>query len=181
MDVEICVVELSEYLENGSARYVTLELPTTEEAIKAKLSELGGEEYMIVSHDAPFRISEYQNISELNQMIAELSESELSEDEVRAIMCVADTPEDGLNAIRNGNYIIYNVNEEVAGWQYCIIDADILGRLLEEKGHNTLFSQPVPEEMRDYMDYESVFRDLSINDGWRHIEINGTLYLITLQ
>lgn len=51
--------------------------------------------------------------------------------------------------------------------------------VLNECGYNNLFSQPIPEEMIDYINFEQVWRDLSINDGWQSVTVNDVTYLVT--
>jgi hypothetical protein len=43
-----------------------------------------------------------------------------------------------------------------------------------------VFKAHVPEEIEDYIDWESVYRDLSINDGWEDVRYVETDYLVRI-
>lgn len=53
--------------------------------------------------------------------------------------------------------------------------------VLNEMGFNNLFSQPIPAEMIDYIDFAQIWTCLSINNGWQVVNVDGNTYLITLE
>lgn len=93
------------------------------------------QEHIILDYNAPFDISEYENIFTLNETLENISD------------CGVD--DDILNAL-------FKVNPD---------REEIFGMVLEEEGYNNLFSQPIPEEMIDYVDFSQIYICLSVNDG----------------
>ena len=93
---------------------------------------------------------------------------------------VVDTQEELKEILESERYIIINVDEHIQGWSTNIVDDDIRGRVLHDLGFNTVFKAHVPEEIEDYIDWESVYRDLSINDGWEDVRYVETDYLVRI-
>lgn len=182
MTINIYLSNLSRYtegIENGK----WLQLPMESAKLEKVFAEIVGQnqEHIILDYNAPFEISEYENIFALNEFMETLEDCGIDENVLKVIFEVADTKKDAINAINNGNYIIIDVDAVIEGWATCFVDDDILGRVLQEEGYNNLFKNPIPEEMLDYMDWENIYNILSINDGWQRVTIDNNDYLVTIK
>lgn len=181
MKIQIYLSNLAKYTE-GRENGEWLILPKTEEQLEEVFEKIVGKgnEHIILDYDAPFEIGEYDNIFELNEYMMELNENGVDELTVNILEKVVDTKEELKSVLANGNYIIIDVDSEIHGWSTNIVDDDIRGRVLHDLGFNTVFKAHVPEEIEDYIDWESVYRDLSINDGWYDVRRNNTDYLVRI-
>ena len=182
MTINIYLSNLARYTE-GRENGRWLQLPMELEKLEKVFTEIVGQnqEHIILDYNAPFEISEYENIFTLNEFMETLEDSGLDENGLKIIFEVADTKEDAINAINNGNYTIIDVDAVIEGWATCFVDDDILGRVLNEEGYNNLFENPIPEEMLDYMNWENIYNCLAINDGWQKVTIDNNDYLVTLR
>ena len=182
MTINIYLSNLARYTE-GRENGRWLQLPMELEKLEKVFTEIVGQnqEHIILDYNAPFEISEHENIFTLNEFMETLEDSGLDENGLKIIFEVADTKEDAINAINNGNYTIIDVNAVIEGWATCFVDDDILGRVLNEEGYNNLFKNPIPEEMLDYMDWANIYNCLSINDGWQKVTIDNNDYLVTIR
>ena len=182
MTINIYLSNLARYTE-GRENGRWLQLPMELEKLEKVFTEIVGQnqEHIILDYNAPFEISEYENIFTLNEFMKTLEDSGLDENGLKIIFEVADTKEDAINAINNGNYTIIDVDAVIEGWATCFVDDDILGRVLNEEGYNNLFENPIPEEMLDYMDWANIYNCLSINDGWQKVTIDNNDYLVTIR
>ena len=181
MTINIYLSNLARYIE-GRENGRWLQLPMKSAKFEKVFAEIVGEnqEHIILDYNAPFEISEFENIFRLNEFMKNVEDCEVDENVLKAIFAVADTKEDAINAIENGNYTIIDVDAVIEGWATCFVDDDILGRVLNEEGYNNLFKSPIPEEMLDYMDWKNIYNCLSINDGWQMVTINNNDYLVTI-
>lgn len=181
MKISIYLSNLGKYTE-GRENGEWLILPKDEEKLEEVFERIVGKgnEHIILDYDAPFEISEYENVFELNNFLIDLTLNEVSERDANVLSKVVDTQKELKEVLENGNYIIIDVDEHIHGWSTNIVDDDIRGRVLNDLGFNTVFKVNVPEEMEDYIDWESVYRDLSINDGWEDVRHNGTDYLVRI-
>lgn len=182
MTINIYLSNLSRYTE-GRENGRWLALPMESEKLEKIFAEIVGQnqEYIILDYNAPFEISEYENIFALNEFMENVEICGLDETILKIISAIADTKEDVMNVIDNGNYTIINVDSVIDGWATCFVDDDILGRVLNEEGYNTLFKNPIPEEMLDYMDWANIYNCLAINDGWQRVTIDNNDYLVTIK
>lgn len=181
MKIQIYLSNLAKYTE-GRENGEWLVLPKSEEKLEEVYEKIVGKgnEHIILDYDAPFEIGEYDNIFELNDFLVDLTLNGVTETKVNILSKVVDTQEELKSVLANGNYIIIDVDSEIHGWSTNIVDDDIRGRVLHNLGFNTVFKVNVPEEMEDYIDWESVYRDLSINDGWYDVRRNETDYLVRI-
>lgn len=182
MTINIYLSNLARYTE-GRENGKWLQLPMESEKFEKVFTEIVGQnqEHIILNYNAPFEISEYENIFALNEFMETLEDCGLDENGLKVIFAVADTKEDAINAISNGNYTIIDVDAVINGWATCFVDDDILGRVLNEEGYNNLFKSQIPEEMLDYMDWANIYNCLAINDGWQRVTINNNDYLVTIR
>lgn len=176
---KIYLSNLGKYVEeNENGRW--LQLPMNSDKLQSVYNDIVGknQEYIILDYDAPFDISEYENIFSLNEILEDLSECGLDNDMLTAIFKVNPDREEVLEAIENGTFDIINVDEVSDGWNVSFDREEIFGMVLNEEGYNNLFSQPIPEEMIDYMDFAQIYTCLSINDGWQSVDVGNITYLV---
>ena len=91
------------------------------------------QEHIILDYDAPFDISEYENIFTLNETMENLSDCGLDDDMLTALFKVNPDRDEVLEAIENGAYTIVNVDEVSAGWNISFDREEIFGMVLNER------------------------------------------------
>lgn len=151
-EIKVFVTNLGKYNE-GELIGEWLDLPATDDEIDELLSRIGinsqYEEYFISDYEtdiAGLAIDEYDSLSEVNDYAAQLVS--LDEEE---IMCVEAMLENGSS-----------IEEALDGYQDCIIwrdcrdMTDIAYEVVEESG----LLDSMPENLRNYFDYEALGRDL---------------------
>ena len=138
------------------------------------------QEHIILDYDAPLDISEYKNIFMLNETLENISYCGLENDMLTALFKVNSDRDEVMEAIENGTFDIINVDEVSSGWNASLDREEIFGMVLNEEGYNNLFSQSIPEEMIDYMDFAQIYTCLSVNDGWQPVEVGDITYLVRL-
>ena len=150
--------------------------------LKKVFNDIVGEnqEWIILDYNAPFEISEYENVFALNEFLENINECGIDDDVLRAILEVADSREDALEAIEDGIFSIVNVDEVSKDWSLFLDCDELFGMVLNEAGFNNLFSESIPEEMYDYINFSQIWVALSMNDGWQPVEVNNVTYLVTL-
>lgn len=179
MTIKIYLSSLSRYVE-GRENGRWLELPMDSDKLQSIYNDIVGknQEHIILDYDAPFDISEYENIFTLNETMENLSDCGLDDDMLTALFKVNPDRDEVLEAIENGAYTIVNVDEVSAGWNISFDREEIFGMVLNEEGYNNLFSQPIPEEMIDYIDFAQIYTCLSVNDGWQPVDVGNVIYLV---
>uniref|UniRef100_N1ZWI3 Antirestriction protein ArdA n=1 Tax=Eubacterium plexicaudatum ASF492 TaxID=1235802 RepID=N1ZWI3_9FIRM len=179
MIIKIYLSNLARYIE-GQENGRWLQLPMDSEKLKSIYNDIVGkkQEHIILDYDALFNISEYENIFTLNEMLESISECGLDNDMLTALFKVNPDRDEVLEAIENGTFDIINVDEVSSGWNVSLDREEVFGMVLNEEGYNNLFSQSIPEEMIDYMDFSQIYTCLSINDGWQSVDVNGITYLV---
>ena len=178
MTIDIYLSSLSEYT-NGNDNGEWLTLPMSNEELTDKFNGIvgKGKEWIILDSSEPSLVSEYEDVFSLNDFLLEVSK-EFQREEISILSKVVDTLEDLKELFEAGNYTVINADEVSDGWTITCGD-ECWGMVLNECGYNNLFSQPIPEEMIDYINFEQVWRDLSINDGWQSVTVNDVTYLVT--
>lgn len=181
MTVKIYLSNLARYTE-GRENGRWLQLPMKSDKLQSVYNGIVGEnqEHIIIDYDAPFDISEYENIFSLNDMLENLSDCGLGNDMITALFKVNSDRDEVLKAIENGDFSIINVDDVSAGWNTSLDREEIFGMVLEDQGYNNLFSQPIPEEMIDYIDFAQIYTCLSINDGWQPVNVGDVTYLLRM-
>ena len=157
-----------------------LQLPMDSDKLQSIYNDIVGEnqEHIILDYDALFDISEYENIFMLNETLENLSECGLDNDMLTALFKVNPNCGEVLEAIENGIFDIINVDDVSAEWNVSLDREEIFGMVLNKEGYNNLFSQPIPEEMIDYMDFAQIYTCLSVNDGWQPVDVGNITYLV---
>lgn len=181
MTAKIYLSNLSRYIE-GRENGRWLQLPMDSDKLQSIYNDIVGEnqEHIILDYDAPFNISEYENIFALNKTLENISDCGLDDDMLTALFKVNTDYDEVLEAIENGTYNIINVDEVSSGWSAALDREEIFGMVLNEEGYNNLFSQPIPEEMIDYMDFAQIYTCLSVNDGWQPVDVGNVTYLVRI-
>ncbi len=179
MTVKIYLSNLSKYIE-GRENGRWLQLPMDQDKLESIYNDITGknQEHIILDYDAPFNISEYENIFALNEILENISDCGLDDDMLMALFKVNSDRDEVLEVIEDGAYNIINVDEVSSGWSAALDREEIFGMVLNEEGYNNLFSQPIPEEMIDYMDFAQIYTCLSVNDGWQSVEVGDITYLV---
>lgn len=181
MTAKIYLSNLAKYTE-GKENGRWLWLPMESDKLQSIYNDIVGEnhEHIILDYDAPFEISEYENIFKLNETLKNLSECGLDDDMLTAFFKANPDRDEVLKAIENGTFGIINVDEVSAEWNVSLDREEIFGMVLNEEGYNNLFSQPIPEEMIDYMDFAQIYTCLSVNDGWEPVNVGNITYLVRI-
>lgn len=179
MTAKIYLSNLARYVE-GRENGRWLQLPMDSDKLQSVYNNIIGidQEHIILDYDAPFDISEYENIFTLNEMLENLSNCGLDDDTLTVLFKVNPDCDEVLEVIENDTFDIVNVDDISAGWNVSLDREEIFGMVLNEEGYNNLFSQPIPEEMIDYMDFSQIYTCLSINDGWQSVDVGDTTYLV---
>ena len=161
---KVYIMNLGKYNE-GSLVGEWLELPASEEEIKETLDNISindlYEEYIIADYENNFnfKISEYSNIEELDQ-VAEYLES-LDEYEQQQV-----------NALLDGGYIDYKnlVNEDIELDNYIFVELDQNTILSDESNLaysliDTFYNGDLSQiqDIENYFDYEKFANDLYFN------------------
>lgn len=181
MAIKIYLSNLARYTE-GRENGKWLQLPMDEDKLQAIYNKIVGEnqEHIILDYEAPFNISEYENIFALNETVQNLSDCGIDNDMLMALFKVNPDRDEVLEVIESGDFDIVNVDEVSEGWSVSLDREEVFGMVLNEEGYNNLFSQPIPEEMMDYMDFSQIYTCLSINDGWQPVNVGDITYLVRM-
>lgn len=134
---------------NGATKGRWITLPMTEDDLRDEIKDIldGDEEYFITDWECVFfSISQYDNISILNEKAEYLSEKEDYElAELKAICELVDFDE-AKDILEKGNYFfIPDVSSETE-----------LGEYVIDEG---LFGIDIPDSLKNYIDYEAIGRD----------------------
>lgn len=179
MTIKIYLSNLSKYVE-GTENGRWLRLPMDSDKLQSIYNDIVGtnQEHIILEYDAPFYIDEYENVFALNETLENISDCGLDDDMLAALFKVNSDRDEVLEAIENETFDIINVDDVSAGWNVSFDRDELFGMVLNEEGYNNLFSQPIPEEMIDYMDFAQIYTCLSINDGWQSVDVGNITYLV---
>lgn len=158
--LKIFISNLKEY-NNGKiiGEWVSLPCEGLEEVLD-KISNNGNDELFISDYETDInglKVSEYDNILELNDMTEEIDN--LSDDEVIALQAYLEeyNMEQALEEVRQGNYRIY---------YDCDNMEDVAHQIANESG----LLDGVPEEVKIYFDYEAYGRDMDIEGTFIQID-----------
>ena len=159
---EAYITNLGKYNE-GELVGETLEFPNSPQEVQALLKHIGVdgiryEEFFITSFDGDVLglydyLGEYENLDELNHLACLLSE--LDQGELEKFEAVLHT---GAHTSSVADIINLTQNLDCFEFYPEIENEEDLGRYWAE-------DLPIPEELKDYFDYEAYGRDISINEG----------------
>lgn len=180
MKVKIYLSNLRKYTE-GNENGKWLQLPMESERLHTIFNAIVGknEEWIILDSDAPFFVSEYNDIFELNDLLKNFNESGIDDTTVKIVCRVSDTKEEALEKLKSGRYTIVDVDDVSYGWSCALSSEELYGMVLNEIGYNNLFEESIPDDMVDYINFEQVWVALSVADGWQAVIINNETYLVT--
>ena len=157
---EAYITNLGKYNE-GEVVGETLKFPTTTEEVQALLKRIGVdgvryEEFFITSFDGDVLglydyLTEYENLDELNHLACLLSE--LDQSDLEKFEAVIDG---GSHTSSVADLINLTQNLDCYEFYSDIENEEDLGRYFSE-------DLPIPDELKDYFDYEAYGRDISIN------------------
>ena len=159
---EAYITNLGKYNE-GELVGETLKFPTSPQEVQALLKHIGVdgiryEEFFITSFDGDVLglydyLGEYENLDELNHLACLLSE--LDQGELEKFEAVLHT---GAHTSSVADIINLTQNLDCFEFYPEIENEEDLGRYWAE-------DLPIPEELKDYFDYEAYGRDIFINEG----------------
>ena len=159
---EAYITNLGKYNE-GELVGETLKFPTSPQEVQALLKHIGVdgiryEEFFITSFDGDVLglydyLGEYESLDELNHLACLLSE--LDQGELEKFEAVLHT---GAHTSSVADIINLTQNLDCFEFYPEIENEEDLGRYWAE-------DLPIPEELKDYFDYEAYGRDISINEG----------------
>ena len=161
---EAYITNLGKYNE-GELVGETLKFPTTTEEVQGLLKRIGVdgvryEEFFITSFDGDVLglydyLTEYENLDELNHLACLLSELDKSDLE-KFEAAVAS----GEHTSGAGDLINLAENLDCYDFYIGVSDDETLGRIYAED----MEMIDIPENLRDYFDYEAYGRDMRINE-----------------
>jgi len=149
MDIRIFITNLAKYNE-GFLVGKWVDLPLSEEELWAEVREVLGddEEHFITDYEAPFKIEEYDSITDLNNLAAELQGMD-EDDVIKALFLVNEQGyafKDAISKVRDVDYY----------------PGMTLKDLAEEFVNEGLFGE-IPEKIQGYVDYDAIARDLGFD------------------
>lgn len=156
--------KLEVYIENlHNGKNAWIELPTSDIVINKVLEEInpgGLHDVIIADYETDIiglKVSEYDNILELNTIAEEIEE--MRDDEIIALQAYLEeyNMEQALDEVHQGNYRIY---------YDCNDMSDVAYQVVNECG----LLDGAPEELKVYFDYEAYGRDLSINGTFTQVD-----------
>ena len=161
---EAYITNLGKYNE-GELVGETLKFPTTTEEVQGLLKRIGVdgvryEEFFITSFDGDVLglydyLSEYENLDELNHLACLLSELDKSDLEKFEAAVASGEHTSGV-----GDLINLVENLDCYDFYIGVSDDETLGRIYAED----MELINIPENLRDYFDYEAYGRDMRINE-----------------
>ena len=161
---EAYITNLGKYHE-GELVGETLKFPTTTEEVQALLKRIGVdgvryEEFFITSFDGDVLglydyLTEYENLDELNHLACLLSELDKSDLEKFEAAVASGEHTSGV-----GDLINLVENLDCYDFYIGVSDDETLGRIYAED----MELINIPENLRDYFDYEAYGRDMRINE-----------------
>ena len=162
--IEAYVTNLGKYNE-GELASALLKFPTTREAVQEVLKQIGidnirYEEIFIADYDGDLPelngcLGEYESIDELNHLACLLSE--LDQSDLEKFEAVVASGEHTSGA---GDLINLVENLDCYDFYIGVSDDETLGRIYAED----MEMIDIPENLRDYFDYEAYGRDMRINE-----------------
>ena len=163
--IEAYVTNLGKYNE-GELASEPLKFPTTTEEVQALLKRIGVdniqyEEIFIADYDGDLPelnacLGEYESIDELNHLACLLSELDKSDLEKFEAAVASGEHTSGV-----GDLINLVENLDCYDFYIGVSDDETLGRIYAED----MELINIPENLRDYFDYEAYGRDMRINEG----------------
>lgn len=158
MELQLYIANLGKYNEGIlKGEWFTLPVDFQEVAAQIGLND-EYEEYAIHDYEAPFKISEYASLDSLNEIAEKLIS--LDELEAKAVASVMDNNHmdinEALDMLRDGNILFYYDCKDMTDIAYEVVES---GGLLDS----------MPNNLRNYFDYEAFGRDLDIEGTYLYL------------
>ena len=151
---------------------VQLHLPMDDAKLKSMLEK--NHEYLIVDHDPVLDIYEYESVINLNNLLHKCAKKGINAD-MLSVLSIVLTYEEVKERIEKENYQIIKFDDYMPYGDFND-DAD-KGLALFEAGVYDPFPVPVPKELLDWIDWDSVW-DNAECDGWQKIRYKKNCYLV---
>jgi hypothetical protein len=164
LKMRVCVRNITRFNEKW------FNLPISDQELNEFLHN-GNHEYIIVDHELPFECSEYANITELNEIYEQLTELNFDITEIKALFKFADNTKETLQDIINGDYDILEITDKNK-----LLDESDFAWELYKNEYYLKHIGIIPENLIDYIEWEVVWRDYEIGEGWREVIINEDDY-----
>ena len=179
MKISIYLSNLAKYVE-GNENGKWLQLPMEKTKLTEVFNNIVGknQEWIILDYNAPFHISEYENVFSLNEMMENLQE--VDDTTAKIIFKIVDDKDDALRVLETLDFVIIDADDVSKNWNTSLPSKEIYGMVLNDQGFNHLFKQPIPEEMIDYINFSQVWETLSVDDGWYAVTTNDATYLVSV-
>ncbi len=157
--LRVALTNLGKYNE-GELVFKWLDLPATDEEIEQAFKSIGVaedteyEEYFITDYETDIdglKVGEYENLSALNEVMGEVDAlSDYEIEEVQAIMeCQGVTIAEAIEIQQEGEFIYYSGVHSYTELAKMFVGEGLLGE--------------IPENLKYYIDYEAIGRDLKYN------------------
>lgn len=146
MDIRIYVSNLAQY-NNGRLIGQWVDLPMSEDDLWDVIKEILGndEEFFITDYEAPFKIEEYDSLTELNALAATLET--MDEDDVKkAVFLVNEQGYDFKEALARVNEVDYYPDMTLKDLAEQFIDEGLYGE--------------IPDSIASYIDIDAIASDL---------------------
>jgi antirestriction protein len=160
IEMAILSIYLTNLAQYNAGRLIGewIELPIAQEELEERIKKILGrdEEYFITDSesDIGWKVGEYEDPYKLNEQAGELDEFENQYDEevLGAFIDHYSDMKEALEALQSGDFTIINDVE----------DEDDLGYEAVDQG---FFGIEIPDNLKNYIDYEKIGRDMTF-EGW---------------
>lgn len=184
MEIKIYLVNLRKKYNNGEENYGKwLTLPMEQEKLAQEIKAIAGnDDYAIHDYEAPLYIDEYASPFELNELLERFNDAagNLDEREIQAILEYADSLEEAVEGLENGEIQVHDLGKTYPDWSdlayYLADEFEYIEGLLYEELKNEDFDT-VRETVRaliqmGLIDFDAVGSYLEFSGRW-HLSKNG--------
>lgn len=149
MDIRIFITNLAKYNE-GYLVGKWVDLPLSEDELWDEIREVLGddEEFFITDFEAPFRIEEYDGVTDLNALAKELEGMD-DEDVAKALFLVNEQGYSFRDAIGKVDDVDFYPNTTLKDLAEKFVDEGLFGE--------------IPDKIQAYIDYDAIARDLGFD------------------
>ena len=163
---KIALTNLSDY-NNGDLNYEWVSLPASDDDLDGAFARLNiddSTEYFITDYenDFSFRVEEYSQIDELNELAARLEE--LNESDRLIVKALSNYGWGDLSEI-------LDIIDDCRIYYDCYTMADVAYEVINECG----YLDQIPENLQSYFDYDAFGRDLAFESTF--IYAGGGVYV----
>lgn len=161
MAVRVYLTNLAKYNE-GTLKGKWIDLPMDDDELSSEVKSVLGsdEEYFITDYESPFSLGEYENINDLNAFAEKLDEMD-GHDTEKVAYLLEHIGLDRDEALEQYEDVDFYPNMTLSEVAEEVVDKGLLGE--------------IPENIKNYLDFEKLGRDLSI-DGYHETEKGTFLF-----